>query len=186
MKRRKLILTLVVIILGLSTLLVMYAEKKSEERGVLKIISDKADLYVREFHYAEVGDPQSTWEIDADSAQYVKRRNLALLKNVRVKLTTADGTVYVMKGKEGRFYTDTKDMDVSGDVEIISDNGDRFRTDHLNYSDSKKRVSTESAVIIDNPQIKISGVGLFLFLHEKRATLVSDVKAYVTDFSMTR
>ena len=62
------------IIIGLAGLLVIVSvvvvarglgDKKKDV--ALKILSDKADLYVRNFHYTEFGDPDSTWEVDADA-----------------------------------------------------------------------------------------------------------------------
>jgi len=183
MKRKGIIIGLLLIII-VSALFVHSGMKKKGTEGVLKILSDKADLYIRDFHYTEVGDPESTWEIDADSAKYEKKKNLALLENVRVKLVTSDGRTFLMTGTEGRFHTDSRNIDVYGNVEIISDNGDRFTTDYLNYSYSEKRVYTESRVTMENPRIRITGVGLSLLLKTKRLTLLSNVRALINDFNI--
>jgi LPS export ABC transporter protein LptC len=183
--KRKGIIVGVLLIIGVSVFLLFNGLEKKEGEGVLKIISDKADLYVRDFHYTEVGDGESTWVIDADSAQYIRKKNLALLKNVRVKFFTSDGKTFLMTGKEGQLYTDSRNIDICGNVQIISDNGDRFMTECLNYSYSEKKVYTQNRVTMENPQLKITGVGLTILLTKKTISLLSDVRAFINNFNIS-
>jgi len=140
-KSRKKVLLIggLLVLIGLSVVCVWLKEGiKAKEDVLLKIMSEKIDLQVRDVHYTEVGDPDSIWEINADTARYAKKEDLVFFDNVRVKLIMSDGRTFVMTGKTGRLHTDTKDMEVFGNVEVTSDKGDRFTTDHLNYSSSDK------------------------------------------------
>ncbi|MBN2515308.1 MAG: LPS export ABC transporter periplasmic protein LptC [Deltaproteobacteria bacterium] len=183
MKRKGIILVFLIIVV--TVFIVYHGLEKKDGEGVLKIISDKADLYVRDFHYTEVGDGESTWVIDADSAQYIRKKNLALLKNVKVKFFTSDGKTFFMTGKEGQLYTDSRNMDLRGNVQIISDSGDRFVTECINYSYSEKKVYTQNPVTLENSQLKITGVGLTIMLTTKTISLLSDVSAFINDFNIS-
>ena len=183
--KRKGVIVGVLLIVGVFVFLVCKGFEKNEGEGVLKIISDKADLYVKDFHYTEVGDGEATWVIDADSAQYIRKKNVALLKNVRITFFASDGKTFVMTGKEGQLYTDSRDIDMCGNVQVISDNGDRFMTECLNYSYSEKKVYTQNRVTMENPQLKISGVGLTIMLTTKTISLLSDVRAFINDFNVS-
>jgi LPS export ABC transporter protein LptC len=185
MKKRTIIIAILIFVMVISALFV-FVVKKNKKEVVLKILSEKADLYVRDFHYTEVGDPESTWEINADSAKYVKKENLVFLENVRVKLITSDGRTFLMTGEEGRLNTDIKDISVKGNVVIFSDNGDRITTDYLNYSDSEKKVYTDSCVRMRTPRMKLKGVGLSISLKTKKLRLLSQVSAIISDFNLTR
>jgi len=185
MKKRTIIIAILIFVMIIATLFV-FGVKKNKKEVVLKILSEKADLYVRDFHYTEVGDPESTWEINADSAKYVKKENLVFLENVWVKLITSGGRTFLMTGEEGRLNTKIKDISVKGNVVILSDNRDRITTDYLNYSDSDKRVYTDSRVRMTNPSMELEGVGLSISLKTKKLTLLSEVNALINDFNITQ
>ncbi|TSA52730.1 MAG: LPS export ABC transporter periplasmic protein LptC [Planctomycetaceae bacterium] len=181
-KSRKKVLLIggLLVLIGLSVVCVWLKEGiKAKEDVLLKIMSEKIDLQVRDVHYTEVGDPDSIWEINADTARYAKKEDLVFFDNVRVKLIMSDGRTFVMTGKTGRLHTDTKDMEVFGNVEVTSDKGDRFTTDHLNYSSSDKKVYTDKRVTMKNPQIEISGIGMTLSMKNEKVTLLSRVNAII-------
>jgi len=181
-KSRKKVLLIggLLVVIGLSAVCVSLKEGiKTKEDVLLKIMSEKIDLQVKDVHYTEVGDPDSIWEINADTARYAKKERLVFFDNIRVKLFMSDGRTFVMTGKTGRLHTDTNDMEVSGNVEVTSAKGDRFTTDHLNYSSSDKRVYTDKRVTMKNPQIEIRGIGMTLSMENEKVTLLSRVNAVI-------
>jgi len=182
--RKHIIIGLVGLLVIVSVVVITKGLGDKQKDVALRILADKADLYVRNFHYTEVGDPDATWEVDADSAKYMKKENMAYLRNVRIKLTTSDGTVYYLSGKEGRLHTDNRNIDISGDVEILSENGDRLTTDCLNYSYARKIVSTESRVTMQTTATEITGRGLALSLVNNQLTLFSDIRALLNEIRM--
>jgi LPS export ABC transporter protein LptC len=153
---------------------------RSPEKALLKIMSDRVDLQVKNVHYTEVGDSGMTWEIRADTARYQKKENLAFFDQVTVRLVMKDGRVFVMKGDQGRFNTQSRDMEIEGNVGIVSENGDRFATDRLMYRNAEKRVETDRPVVMENGSVRISGVGMIFSLDEKKVTLLSKVRANST------
>jgi LPS export ABC transporter protein LptC len=147
--------------------------------NILKKLPDNVDLQIKDFVYTEVGEANSKWEVKAKTAQYVKKQNLALFDQVQIKLTTAQNKVYMMTGDTGRMLTDKKDIEIKGHVVIVSDSGDRFTTDHLNYSDAEKKFYTSAPVTVENRQMKIQGVGLTIFMNTGELNLSSSVKARI-------
>ncbi len=156
----------------------LYVEKtKAEKNTFLKIIPDNVDLQIKNIHYTEVGDPDLKWEINADSVRYVKKDNLAYFDNVRIKLITAKGRELVMTGKEGCLHTDNNNAEIYGDVKVVSNNGDTFTTDRLNYTAAGKTIHTDGQIVMKSPRLEIRGTGMTLFVTEERVTLLSGVKA---------
>ena len=149
------------------------------EEDVLKVLSDKVDFQIRDFHYTEVGDPDVTWEINADTATYIKEDNVTLFENVKVRLIFSSGDAFVITGENGSLHTDTKDVDIQGNVVACTDQGARFETASLHYShnDGDGMIRTEEAVILLRPGITVRGVGMNLSLKTRKATLLSDVEA---------
>ncbi|HBB16616.1 MAG: LPS export ABC transporter periplasmic protein LptC [Syntrophus sp. RIFOXYC2_FULL_54_9] len=157
--------------------IVIVSIPKDSGKETLKIISDHVDLQVRNIRFTEVGDSDMTLEITADMARYQKKEKLAFFDKPTVKLLLKDGRTFTMSGDRGRFNTDSKDMEIEGHVVIVSENGDRFVTDRLRYSNAGKLIETEGPVVMENRNIRMSGVGMTLSLEEKKVALLSQVRA---------
>ncbi len=168
------------ILLIVVLLLSVFCIFNREDNGVLNVISERVDLQIRDFHYTEVGDPDLIWEINADTAEYIKKENVALFENVQVKLVFSNGGIYTITGQKGSLHTDTKDMDIRGNVVAGSNSGDNFETERLCYTHNNKTISTKDAVKMTRPGTDVSAVGMMLSLKERKATLLSNVRAVIT------
>jgi LPS export ABC transporter protein LptC len=176
--RRRILLIAVLVATALSAVvIVVIGTQKEPGKELLKIMSDRVDLQVRNVHYTEVGDSGMKWEIKADAARYQKKENLAFFDNLTVKLVMKDGMTFVMTGDHGRFNTESRDMEIEGNVGIVSENGDRFATDRLRYRNADKVVETDRPVAMENKSVKISGVGMVVSLEGKQVAILSQVRA---------
>jgi LPS export ABC transporter protein LptC len=165
------------LILTLGIIFGVRAFYEAAPKKLLKIMADNIDLQVKNVVYTDVGQSGEKWEIRADTARYIKKENLALFDRVKVKLLTADGKIFNMTGDKGQLKTDTKNIEITGNVEIVSDKGDRFTTDKLNYVDAESKVYTESAVTMGNRDMQIRGVGMALNMKSGEVSVLSCVKA---------
>lgn len=154
-------------------------QTKEEKQPGLKVIDDKVDLYIKDVHYTEVGDSGNRLEINADSATFLKKENQARFDRVRMRLILPDGKTYELSADRGRLRTDLKDVEIEGNVVILSNRGDRFATNRLFYSDGEKKIHTQDAVTLTNPRFEVKGRGMTLLLKSEHVTLVGPVKARV-------
>ena len=175
-RKTAIIVAILTVILSVTTILAI-SLRRAPEKALLKIMSDRVDLQVKNVRYTEVGDSGMKWEITADTAWYRKKENLALFEKVKVRLVMKDGRVFVMNGERGQLNTGSRDMEIEGNVGIVSENGERFATDRLLYRDAGKRIETDGPVVMENRSVRISGVGMILTLDEKKVTLLSKVRA---------
>ncbi|OGP89132.1 MAG: LPS export ABC transporter periplasmic protein LptC [Deltaproteobacteria bacterium RBG_19FT_COMBO_43_11] len=152
---------------------------KAKTKNILKILPEQVDLEIKGFVYTEVGENNSKWEVKADSATYQRKQNLAIFDRVKIKLNASDGKVYFMTADKGKMLTDKKDIEINGNVVITSNEGDKFTTDYLNYSDTEKKFFTNAPVTMENKRIKIKGTGLTLFINSGKLNLSSMVKAKI-------
>ena len=167
----------IAVIVSVAGVILHLEASRSAKSQLLNILSDKADLQVRDVNYTDVGASGMKWEIKADSAKYVKNENVILFDRIRVKLVMSDGRTLVLTGDKGKSNTETKDMEVLGNVEIVSDKGDRLTTDILKYSGSEQRLYTSSAVKMENSRMQVKGVGMSISLEDKDVALLSKVIA---------
>jgi LPS export ABC transporter protein LptC len=159
--------------------LVIMNNLPDQPRNIVRILPDHVDLQIKDFIYTEVGEANSKWEVKADSAKYIKKENLAIFEHVKIKLTTSEGKIFIMTGDKGQMDTDKKDIQIKGNVVIVSDTGDRFSTDYLNFNDAEKKAYTDAPVTMENKRIKIKGTGLTLYIKTGELNLSSLVKAKI-------
>jgi len=134
-------------------------EDQTEKAGTLKILTDDADVHIKNAHYTEVTDSGTVWEIDAESVRFVRKENLAYFDKVRIKLTLKDGQSYVMAGEKGLLHTDTKNAELQGDVNVTSSSGWRFDTAALKYIDADQVVRADTDVKLQSTkteEVKLS------------------------------
>jgi LPS export ABC transporter protein LptC len=150
-----------------------------EQKPGLKVIDDQVDLYIKDVHYTEVGDSGNRLEINADSATFLKKENEARFERVRMKLILPDGKTYELSADRGKLRTDRKDVEIEGNVVILSNRGDRFTTNRLFYSDGEKKIYTKDDVTLTNPRFDVQGRGMALLLKSEHVSLSGPVKARV-------
>ena len=173
------IISFVALVMLAAAVFLIVHGKSPQGNKQIEIMSGNVDLQIRNILYTDVGDSGLKWEIKADSATYVKSENLAVFDKVTVKLIMQSGKTFILSGNHGRLNTETKNLEILGDVTIVSDQGDHLSTDILKYSDSEQRFYTDSPVELKNSRMQVRGTGLSLFLKEKDVSLLSKVKARI-------
>jgi LPS export ABC transporter protein LptC len=145
--------------------------RKEPGKALLKIMADRVDLQVRDVHYTEVGDSGMKGEIKAD----------VVFDKLAVKLVMKDGKTFEMTGDHGLLNTESRDMEIEGNVGIVSEDGDRFKTDRLRYRNSDKVIETDRPVAMENRRVQVSGVGMVVSLEGKTVAILSQVRAQLMD-----
>lgn len=178
MNRKKWVIVLLVltVVLIAATVIVMEV-RKDPGKALLKIMSDKVDLQVRNVRYTEVGDSGMKWEVMADTARYQKKENLAFFDKIAVKVILKDGRIFIITGDKGLVRTDTRDMEIEGNVKIVSEKGDQFTTDRLRFRNADQTVETDRPVVMENQSLRVSGIGMVFPLRENKLSLLSQVRA---------
>lgn len=178
-KTRIISIILIISVVIITAVLIIINNIYDKPRNIVKILPDHVDLQIKDFIYTEVGEANSKWEVKAESAKYIKKEDLALFERVQIKLTTSEGKKFIMTGDKGQMNTDKKDIQIRGNVVIVSDTGDRFYTDYLNFDDAEKKAYTDAPVTMENKRIKIQGTGLTLYIKTGELNLSSMVKAKI-------
>lgn len=174
-------ITLIVAVVALVAVLAFFMMQGMgvKKTDIIKILPNEADIRIQDFVFTEVGQDSIRWEVKSKTAQYQKKQNLAIFDQVQIKLTTKEGKVLTMTGDKGEMLTDKKDLELKGHVVITADTGEKFSTDYLRYSDARKKIYTDSPVVVESDRMKIQGVGLAIFIDKGELTLSSAVKASI-------
>lgn len=179
MKKPVLVTVALILVAVFAILLFLWEQGKDASKKILKVLPDHVDMQVNDVLYTDVSADGSKWEIRAKTVTYVRKENLALFDQVVVKMIPSDGRIFIMTGNKGRFWTTTKDLDVTGDVVIISEQGDRITMDVLRYSDRDKILSTDSDVTLDNQTTRLKGKGMRIDINKRHVKIMSHVNALI-------
>ncbi len=180
MKKKKILIALAISSLMLVALAgYFWTAGKPKPTDLLKILPADIDLQVKEVKYEELGTAGVKWEIIADTARYLKKENTALFDRVKIKFIMKDGSIYNLSADRGKIDTASNDMELSGNIVIISDKGDRFKTQLLRFSKKEEQIFTKEPVIMENDFITVQAKGMTLSLKDEHLTLSSSVKARI-------
>ncbi|HDQ03007.1 MAG TPA: LPS export ABC transporter periplasmic protein LptC [Deltaproteobacteria bacterium] len=178
-KKTKIISALVFVLVLVVIATLIAGMSKVRPKGIIKLTPTAVDLEIEGFVYREVGESDSRWEVKAQNATFQRKENLAIFDKLDIKLDSASGKVYTMTADRGKMHTKTRNIEIEGNVVILSNEGDRFTTDYLHYNDEERKFYTDAPVTMENNRIRISGTGLTLFVSSGELNLASAVKAKI-------
>jgi hypothetical protein len=84
-KRRTVLIAAILTVTLFAAAILAIGLRRPPEKTLLKIMSDRVDLQVKNVHFTEVGSSGMTLEIKADTARYQKKENLALFDQLTVQ-----------------------------------------------------------------------------------------------------
>lgn len=79
--------------------------------------------------YQGLDDQNQPYTVIADKAVQLDENNVSL-DNIRAEITQKDGTWVALNSKAGEMNIDTKQLQLTGGVDLFSDSGYEMRTDH--------------------------------------------------------
>lgn len=153
-------------------------QAESERKPVAETpTASNADLTIQSIRMVENQGGRTEWELEAESSETFQKENLTILKNVKAKFYPEGHPVVYVKGREGRLWTETKNMIIRGDVVVQSDGGYALKTEELRYDSAKRRVDTDEPIELSQQGLTVRGVGLTANIDGKTLTVRREVKA---------
>ena len=123
---------------------------------------------------------EKAWELKAEWARMYRENNKTLLEDIRVKVFIQNRKPIHITGESGELNNESKDIQIRGNVEVISEDGYTLRTEELKWLSEKREIVTEKAVWIAGKTFRLNGNGLRLKVDEQRFRLENKVKANFT------
>lgn len=101
------------------------------------------------------------WELFAESTQGTKGQGNWDLEKMKVQYYNKEKIDYTVTGNTGKFDSQTKDMEIKGDVITRSANGYEFQTSEVSYSALERLIQSPGDVVMVAPADE-DGAGLRL------------------------
>jgi LPS export ABC transporter protein LptC len=181
MKRAKIAILISIVVIGgivLISLWMNFQERKQSEKGeaLPKVYIDGADMRLEKIRFVEDKHGQKTWELEAKSIQQYQDQNVMMLEDVKVTYYAKEGRIFNISGKQGKFYQDSKDIELVGNVLLTSSDGYRLKTHSISYRHSEKQASTSDPVEIEGELIRLVGRGMLVDMEAKTFKVLNQVK----------
>jgi len=137
-----------------------------------------ADMHLDKIHYTSTnGQGVKEWELKASTANYFKDKNVAEFEDVDVIFYSEEERTFTVRGDIGILNTETKDIELSGNVIGTSSDGYQFQTEFLAYEAAKQQATTDKKVLLKSPQFNLEGWGMVMDLEKEKVFLLKDVRA---------
>jgi LPS export ABC transporter protein LptC len=180
-KKAKIIILLSILSIGgivLASLWANLRERRASEavEKVPKASTGGADMRLEKVRFMEDKHGQKTWELEAKSVHQYEGQNMMVLEDVKLTFYAKEGRIFYLTSKQGKVYQDSKNVDLTGDVVLTSNDGYALKTQSASYRDAEKIVSTPDPVEIEGEQLRMTGKGMVVNVEAKTFRILSQVK----------
>jgi LPS export ABC transporter protein LptC len=142
-------------------------------------VQSKADYRIKEVHLQEEDQGGGRWQLDAEYGEIFEEQRKTVMKKVTIRINerTRDWTV---SGDEGEMSRDTRDVELRGNVVVVSSDGLRMETSRLNWAAKEQRAWTDEPVTIRRSGVVVRGQGFESRVNDEATVIKGRVRATIT------
>ena len=149
-------------------------------RGAQSVQSEapqtRADYRIKEVQLQEEMKDGVTWQLEADQAEAYEKAGKTLLRKVRIRIQEPDRS-WIVTGDEGEMTQESKDVELRGNVILISSDGLRLETARLRWDANAKRAWTDDPVTLHQKGAVVQGKGLDARVGERNTEIKGRIRA---------
>jgi LPS export ABC transporter protein LptC len=161
---------------GIGFGLVSYLRLRGEAGALHSVLLEGADVSLNRIHHVATRDGVTQWTLDAESALYEKADNKTVFKDILATFFLEDGNNIQLSSRGGALLTDTKDMEVWGDV-VARSGQYELSTDKLCYEHKTHTMFTKTPVVIKGNGMEVTGDSMTFDLQTEQVVVLGGVKA---------
>jgi len=163
----------------LGYLLVVNADSTPPTQSMTPAALEQADAKISQFNFTQSKGDAIEWEIQAKQARLFESEKRAFLNEVDVTLYGEKGKEVTVSGDEGTFYMKTKHFALAnktGALVVETAAGYTIFTNHLEWANDKKEISTDDPVRIVGHGVEVTGRGMIGKLGSEEFEVLQDVR----------
>ncbi len=179
---RRIKLFLSVVIIGCLAIIVavfLGYRRILEKQGDLTAAFQKdVNVSIDKIHHVATKDGKTEWSLDARTAKVKGDKNEVFLEDISAVFFRKDGTKVYLTGDEGLLKTDSKDIEVKGNV-LVKNTEYRLKTENLHYSHKKRVIICKVPVKLSGSSFLLTAETMSIDLNTKKAVLTGRVKGTI-------
>lgn len=168
-------------IIAVATVLIVTVVRNVRRPAVEEIIESlprDVDLSMKEISYTETREGVRRWMLTADAAAHSVGQGTTRIENIHMTFYDVEGLGdLVLTARQGELKTESREVEVRGEVVVQSPKGYAVYTDRLEYREADRTARTEAPVRIVSEGMEVSGTGMRLDLRDHTLVLLSGVRA---------
>lgn len=111
---------------------------------------DRVPEYTVEgFQYVSLAAGMKQWKINADHAYFYQKEGIAHTQVVRAIVYDKDGKETHIDGDEAKYYFNTSDLEVFGNVVTTFADGMKTKSEYMKYESSTRKVEIPSSYLVE-------------------------------------
>jgi LPS export ABC transporter protein LptC len=141
-----------------------------------------ADYRLKQVRLQEQGRDGSRWQLDAEYSETFEDQNKTTMKKVTITVDQPSkgsqaSRTWTVTGDEGDLNQETKDVELRGNVVLVSSDGLRLETERLRWDAEAQRAWTEEPVTIYRAGAVVHGTGFESRVAEEVSSIKGRVRA---------
>jgi LPS export ABC transporter protein LptC len=172
---------LAVLVMGVLFLVHQKAQKPPEDWTQTPEGEAKPDALIEKLHLISSVRGVKQWELFATQARLYQDRKQAYADEMFVQYFKNGKVVSTLTADKGIIQTDTNDTSADGHVELMTENGTKLETDHLQWEGESETIMTNSHVHIYKGTDDITAVGMVSDAKLNNIRFMRDVRTKVRD-----
>jgi LPS export ABC transporter protein LptC len=137
-----------------------------------------ADYRIKEVHLQEE-NRGARWQLDAEYGEIFENQGRTVMKKVTIRIDEPS-RAWTVSGDEGQLLRDSKDVELTGHVVVVSSDGLRVETNRLNWEAKAQRAWTNDPVTILRAGVVVHGKGFESRFNEQATTIKGRLRATIT------
>lgn len=174
------ILTLVVVFISVVVGVLIHRARTPRAIST-EAAASNADYRLKQIRLQETGRDGSRWQLDAEYSETFEEKNTTSMKKVTIKVdqpsSATSARSWTVTGDEGDLNQETKDVELRGNVVLVSSDGLRLETERLRWDAEAQRAWTTEPVTIYRSGAVVRGTGFESRVAEEATSIKGRVRA---------
>lgn len=158
---------------------VLFTKARGPKRELAEPTQTKADYRIKEVHLQEEDRGHARWQLDADYGEVFEGQGKTVMKKVTIRVNEPT-RAWTVVGDEGNLANDTQDVELRGNVVVVSSDGLRMETESLNWTAKEQRAWSNDAVTIWRGGVVVRGQGFESRVRDEATVIKGRVRATIT------
>ncbi len=144
------------------------------------LVDPKADISIDRIHQVSTQNGRKEWVLDAVSAKMIEFEKRLWLKELSMIFYTKDGKEVHLTADEGFVNTQTRDINVAGNV-VLKNEEFELTTERLHYKSRSRKLSSKTPVKITGRSAILRGNTLQYDINTRNARLKGNVSGIIDE-----
>jgi LPS export ABC transporter protein LptC len=140
-------------------------------------VESPAEPVLTGIEFTEIEHEQQKWTLRASQARYFQNEQKSELRDVHLVLHMKTGDEVELQSQRGVLYAGSKSLELLGGVRVTIARSFELTTDYVFYDHVQQRISSESRVHVEGPELLLDGARWEYAIADQRGSVDGDVRA---------